>query len=283
MTSPQPLIRNISDTARWVAIYRARESERPDAVFRDPLARRLAGERGEQIAASIQFAEKNAWSFIARTWIIDKVINEQVAQGMDLVVNLAAGLDTRPYRLPLPASLRWVEVDLPPLIAYKEQVLAGEKPVCRLERVALDLADRAGRTGLFARLAGSARRALIVTEGLLIYLTADEVAAMASDLAAQPRFERWIIDLTTPALLQMLQKNMASLSQAGSPLTFAPAEGTAFFERSGWKPLEVHSFLHVAAKLGRLSWFLRLLTTLFPSQRPNPKRPWGGIVLLGRT
>ena len=39
--------RNISDTARWVAVYRAIESERPDAWFRDPLAKRLAGERGE--------------------------------------------------------------------------------------------------------------------------------------------------------------------------------------------------------------------------------------------
>lgn len=41
MTPTEPLIRNVSDTARWVAVFRAMESERPDAVFRDPLARRL--------------------------------------------------------------------------------------------------------------------------------------------------------------------------------------------------------------------------------------------------
>jgi len=44
------LIRNISDTARWVTIFRAEESERPDAVFHDRFARRLAGDLGEAAA-----------------------------------------------------------------------------------------------------------------------------------------------------------------------------------------------------------------------------------------
>ena len=105
-----PLIRNISDTARWMAVYRARETRRPDAVFRDPFAKALAGERGEQIAKSVGFGEENDWPFVARTYLFDQVIKAQVAAGADLVLNLAAGLDTRPYRMELPASLRWVEV-----------------------------------------------------------------------------------------------------------------------------------------------------------------------------
>ena len=52
MSSASP-IRNVSDTARWVAIYRAMESERPDALFHDPFARRLGGERGEAIAKAM--------------------------------------------------------------------------------------------------------------------------------------------------------------------------------------------------------------------------------------
>ena len=96
MNEPESGIRNISDTARWVAVYRARETERADAVFCDPFARRLAGERGEQIAASISFAEKNSWPFVARTWLIDHVISSQDKLGTDMVVNLAAGLDDRP-------------------------------------------------------------------------------------------------------------------------------------------------------------------------------------------
>src|SRR5438094_6995602 len=139
MTSASTGIRDISDTARWAAVYRARESERPDAIFRDPLARRLAGERGEQIAAGIPFSNQHTWSWVTRTYLFDQFISEQVQEGADLVINLAAGLDTRPYRMALPPSLRWVEVDLPDLLAYKEEVLVGEKPLCALERIALDL------------------------------------------------------------------------------------------------------------------------------------------------
>ena len=71
----EPLIRNISDTARWVATFRAEESERPDAIFHDPYARRLAGERGEQIANTIEFSKKNSWSFAARTYLFDEFIS----------------------------------------------------------------------------------------------------------------------------------------------------------------------------------------------------------------
>src|SRR5881628_3272931 len=113
MSTGDPLVRNISDTALLAAIYRARETERTDAVFRDPFARRLAGERGEQIAASMSFAEKNSWPFVARTWLIDQVISSQIKLGTDMIVNLAAGLDARPYRMNLPGTLQWVEVDLP--------------------------------------------------------------------------------------------------------------------------------------------------------------------------
>src|SRR6185437_4419093 len=178
----EPLIRNISDTARWVATYRAQESERADAIFRDPFARALAGERGAQIAAATPFMQQAAWAMIARTYVIDQIVAREVQRGIDLVVNLAAGLDTRPQRLDLPRSLGWVEVDLPEILDYKEQVLAGAPARCALERVRLDLSDRAARQALFSRLGGSAARALVIAEGLLVYLTRDDVGDLARDL-----------------------------------------------------------------------------------------------------
>ena len=111
MASDNDDLRNISDTARWVAIYRAIESDRPDALFHDPFARRLAGERGERIAETMEFANRHAWSFVARTVVFDRLIEDSIASGADMVVNLAAGLDTRPYRMALPANLPWIEVD----------------------------------------------------------------------------------------------------------------------------------------------------------------------------
>jgi len=96
MSAPDPIIRNISDTALWAAVYRARESERPDALVKDPLARCLAGARSEQIAASLPFGERHAWTWVTRTYLFDGYIREQVEEGAEMVVNLAAGLDTRP-------------------------------------------------------------------------------------------------------------------------------------------------------------------------------------------
>jgi methyltransferase (TIGR00027 family) len=281
MPDPAPLIRDISDTARWAAVYRARESERPDALFRDPFARRLAGARGEVIATSLPFSEKATWSWVTRTYLFDQFITEQLQQGVDLVVNLAAGLDARPYRMNLPASLKWVEVDLPDVIAYKEQMLADEKPKCRLERDRLDLANVSGRHELFERLGRSASKALIITEGILIYLTAEEVGALAQDLATPASFQRWIIDIASPGLLKMLMRQMGSpLTQAGAPLRFAPEEGPPFYVPFGWKPTDVRSLLKTAARLKRLPLWLRLMALLPESKGRQGARPWSAVCLL---
>src|SRR6185437_7962203 len=167
MAAPEPAIRNVSDTARWTALFRAQESERPDALFRDPFARALAGDRGAQIAQSVPFAAKHAWSFTARTVLFDRLVLE----------NVAAGLDTRPYRMDLPADLRWVEADLPGILDYKESVLGGAQPRCRLERVRVDLSDAAARQKLFQELGQEARRVAVLSEGLVIYFPPEGVAA----------------------------------------------------------------------------------------------------------
>ncbi len=275
-------IRNISDTAFFVAAYRAQESARPDAVFRDPFAERLAGERGRQAVASNKFLAKNSWPYVVRTWAVGGMIERHIAAGGDLVVNLAAGLDARPYWMQLPETLRWVEADLPESIAYKEEVLKGEKPRCRLERVALDLADVAARRALFARLA-DAKNALILAEGLLVYLTREQNLELARDLAAIPGFRYYALDLCTPALLKMLQKNLGkTLEQAQAPLKFAPEEGPEFFRAAGWTPVEVASALHTAAKLKRLRFPLSLFALFPDSKGKKPKQVWGGICLYAR-
>ena len=280
MNEPESGIRNISDTARWVAVYRARETQRTDAVFRDPFARQLAGERGEQIAASMSFLEKNSWPFVARTWLIDHVISSQVKLGTDMVVNLAAGLDARPYRMNLPGSLQWIEVDLSEILAYKEDVLRNEAPVCQVERVRLDLSDVHARRDLFSELGRRTNRALVVSEGLLVYLDDKEVMSLGQDLAVARSFQHWVIDLASPALLKMLAKKMGTpLDQAGAPLKFAPREGPEFFARSGWKPVELHSVMHAAAKLNRLPFFLRLIARM-SSPAFQAKRPWSAVCLL---
>lgn len=244
----EPLIRDVSDTARWAAMFRAQESERPDALFRDPFAAALGGARGADILAQVPHAADNAWAWVMRTYLFDRLIRARVDAGTRKVLNLAAGLDARPYRMELPPELEWVEVDLPPLLAYKEDVLAGHRPKCRLERVAMDLADKPARRALLDRLDG----ALAISEGLLIYFREEDVAELARDLAAA-RIDYWLFDLASPALLAMLQFTTGrSTSEAGAPLRFGPKERAAFFEPFGWRTVEAHSVLEAGLATGRV-------------------------------
>jgi methyltransferase (TIGR00027 family) len=276
----QSVVRNISDTARWAAVFRARETERADALFRDPYAERLAGKMGVDIANTLPEGNSHAWAWVARTYLFDQFITKEIEQGTDMVVNLAAGLDARPYRMRLPASLQWIEVDLPEILAYKEGILANEKPSCALERVRTDLSDGSARRALFASLDRRANRVLILTEGLLIYLSAEEVAALARDLAAGSHFQRWIMDLGSPGLLRMMQRTTGKqLSKVGAPFKFGPAEGPAFFAPHGWEPLEVKGLLKTATQFKRPPFFLRLLGRLPEQKGPAGNRPWSGVCL----
>jgi methyltransferase (TIGR00027 family) len=265
-----------------VAYFRARESERPDALFRDPYAERLAGERGFHIANTLPEGNKHEWAWVARTYLFDKFLAAEIQDGADLVVNLAAGLDARPYRMDLPASLHWVEVDLPEIVAYKNEMLNGESPRCHLERIALDLSDVAGRRKLFADLHRRARKIVVLTEGLLIYFTAEEVAAFARDLAAGDHFATWIIDLTSPGQLKLMQRTSgAQLSDAGAAFKFGPPEGPKFFVPHGWTPKDVRGLLQTAAQFNRSP--KGLLPVVLDSDWNPGNFPWTGVCLLTRT
>ncbi|MGZ6371194.1 MAG: class I SAM-dependent methyltransferase, partial [Bdellovibrionota bacterium] len=78
-------IGDVSDTSLWVATYRAEETERPDALFRDPYARVLAGEKGARIARSMKSSRYVRWSVVIRTHIIDSYIRSLLEEGVDTV------------------------------------------------------------------------------------------------------------------------------------------------------------------------------------------------------
>jgi len=278
----EPLVSNVSDTARWVAVYRAWESARPDALFRDPFAERLAGERGHAIAAIMPRQARNGWPIIVRTRLIDDLVMASIAEGCDCVVNLAAGLDTRPYRMALPASLHWIEVDLPALIEEKTRLLAAEQPVCRLARRAVDLTDAAARAALLDEVAATAKHALVISEGLLLYLEEAVVRALSLDLAARPSIRWWIAELASPGVLRMMRRHMGE-QLANAQLRFAAPDGVAYFERLGWQAREIRAVFREAGRLRRLPWFMHLLSHL---PGPDPRRlgnaPWSAVVRFGR-
>ena len=287
MGSSRPILESISDTARWVAMYRALESDRPDAHFHDPYARLLAGERGEEIVRKLPGFRFGSWPMVVRTCLFDELLLRCVErEGADLALNLAAGLDTRPYRLPLPPTLRWVEVDLPEILDYKDARLHDKAPHCHRESVRLDLQDSARRRELFERLGASCRKAVILTEGLLVYLAPHDVAALATDLHAQSSFRWWIIDLASPILLKRLQRIYGpSLTGARAKMQFAPEAGTEFFREYGWREAEFRSTWEEARRLRRempFAWLFRLLARMASPTRREVFRRMGAVVLLER-
>jgi len=189
--------------------------------------------------------------------------------------------------LPLPPALRWVDADLPAILEYKAKTLDGERPACRYEAVAADLTDAAARSALFERLGSEARRALVVTEGLLIYLTAGQVGDLARDLHAAGGFRWWTADLASPRLLKMLERHWGTALHAGNaPFRFGPAEGTGFFAPFGWREVSFRSALEEAHRLHRemrLAWLWRLMARLSPKKQREEFRRMSGYMLLERT
>ncbi len=276
-------VRDVSDTALWVAVYRAREHERPDALFRDPLAERLAGDRGRRIAAGIKGGHLVEWAVVLRTCIIDRLLSEAIARGVDTVLNLGAGLDTRPYRMTLPTALRWIEVDYPHLLAHKEEQLGGAAPVCRLERIGLDLSDRPARRELFARIGADASRVLILTEGVTPYLSNDEVGSLADDLRQPRPFREWVLDYIAAGALRQSRQRRISRQLPNAPFLFRPPDWEEFFREHRWIVKEFCFFADEADRQKRpcpLSWRLKLLWLFLSRQRRQALRRMAGFTLL---
>jgi methyltransferase (TIGR00027 family) len=286
MTTADSTISHVSDTAHWVAVYRAMESDRPDALFQDPYARRLAGARGEAIVQAMPRGRQWAWPMIVRTAVMDEIILRAIQRdGVRTVVNLAAGLDARAYRLELPRTLRWLDVDLPPIQTYKREALAGETPRCALEWVPADLADAAQRRAALERVAAGPGPALAVTEGLLIYLEADQVSALARDLHGCAPLAWWLTDIAGPRLLKLMERTWGRSVSQGAPFRFAPAESSAFFEPAGWREVEFRSMWEESLRLKRsmpLAGLWNLVGRLYPKKTRAEMRRMSGIVLLER-
>jgi methyltransferase (TIGR00027 family) len=263
-------------------VHRAQESERPDAHFHDPYARALAGDRGERIARNLRYGQAG-WQVVARTVYFDSLITRlAMAEQVACVVNLAAGLDSRPYRLDLPSTLRWIEADLPDMIDYKASRLAGSEPRCALERVPADLTDAGAVTRVLEKTDNLP--SLILTEGLLVYLQDDDVARLSRTLAARQNLAHWLLDISGAAALRWGGRGQMGrqLASASATHRWAPREGPDFFRAFGWSPAEARSSFEEAVRLRRMPWWLRAVETVTPRGRRDDLHHIARLVLLER-
>lgn len=282
-----PLIADVSDTAFWIAHHRAIETARADALFRDPLAANLSGERGRTIASAMPMDRMVGWTVAIRTCIIDELIVAALGEGVDTIVNLGAGLDTRPYRMELPASLRWIEADYAHLVEYKDSSLAGELPRCHLERVKIDLADRQARRSLLSLVDANAGLALVLTEGVVPYLTNDEAGSLADDLRNMQHARYWIVDYFSPQMMKYRRSKGMERRMGNAPFRFEPADWFGFFREHGWRAREIQYMTDAAQRLGRplpLPWYMKAMVSisrlLAPKERMDAMRKFAAYVLL---
>ena len=124
---------------------------------------------------------------------------------------------------------------------------------------------------------------LAITEGLLIYLEAEQVAELADDLSRYAQARWWLTDLASPMLLKFLARRwQPKLQEGNAPFKFGPAEGTAFFAPHGWREVEFRSSWLESWRLKRTmrgAWLWRILGKLQSKRRREAGERMSGIVL----
>jgi methyltransferase (TIGR00027 family) len=244
MSPTEGEITHVSDTALMVAAARAVESEAADAFVCDPFAARLAGERGMAMLRALTHPEMLRFGIAIRSRFIDELLLEALAaQPITCVLSVGCGLDTRPWRLDLPAELHWIEVDFADMLDYKEERMAGETPHCRRERLSADLNHPADRQAVYA--AAGAAPALMITEGLLMYLPGGTVDAIAAEAGQGSGIAHWISDVTTSAFSRMIggRAGMSSVQHVQAEGWLHGEEILETVQRHGWSTAARRSYI----------------------------------------
>src|SRR5262245_53919324 len=130
----------VAITGLLVAALRAEETQRENPLFRDPFAERLAGPEGRAALARYRSATGAPTPIIeVRTRFFDEALARAAASGARQFVILAAGMDTRAYRLDWPPGTRVFEIDQAAVMTAKDRALEGETPRCQRIAIGTDL------------------------------------------------------------------------------------------------------------------------------------------------
>lgn len=193
---------SVGATAVMVAAARAGETERDDALIRDPFAKILVAGAGTGVWETILDSDFNNRMADAdpevaavlehmgnyqavRTHFFDAYFADAAAAGIRQVVILASGLDSRAYRLDWPAGTTVFEIDQPKVLEYKDQTLRahGATPVAALHQLPIDLRNDWPKALREAGFDDSAPTAWLA-EGLLMYLPADAQDRLFENITA---------------------------------------------------------------------------------------------------
>lgn len=251
MTQVNTPTAGVALTAIGVALIREQESRRPDRLYDDPLATgfvdaaRRDFTRTEEGAARWERVEAVAEQFFAGRSVGVRLVDDRVAEavtaGCRQIVLLGAGLDTRAFRMGLPADVTVYELDLPELFAFKEPVLraAGATPTARRHVLPIDLRKdwAAGLRELGFRPDESTHW---IDEGALPYLPpGDHLRAVATLTAlsapgSQFGLSRFAVDPDAPPYAE-LRRLVSGDDDAPAPPLDAGRPGEQWLVEHGWR------------------------------------------------
>ena len=280
------VIQNVSDTSIWVAHYRAVESNLPEPLFKDPYASMLVGDRAPSIESiESQVSKFTRWVVVIRTYIIDQMIIDLISKGVTTFLNVGAGLDSRPYRMDLDPQLKWIEVDFLHIIEHKKKRLETYKPNCELERIGFDISNRSSRQSLFDKIARNHQKVAVITEGVLPYLTEEQVSEFSEDLIRNPNIEYWICEYFSPKVYRYLKDPKRTKVLKNAPFQFYPENWMNFFESREWKLSQLQYYTEVSESLGRptpMPYILKLLEFVMGKQWAAPLKRMTGFMVWER-
>ncbi|MFE1795086.1 class I SAM-dependent methyltransferase [Streptomyces sp. NPDC059517] len=247
-------------TAVGVARVRALESEREDALFRDPLARAFATAGGLWPSSPSLHDDEAArlrrlavsFSIVIRTRFLDDLLRQAAASGVRQVVLLGAGMDSRAFRMDWPQGTRLFEVDTAVPMDFKAAVLRQERAVARCERitVAVDLREDWPAALAAAGHDPTAPTAWIA-EGLLIYLPQDAVELLLSRISAlSAAGSRMGLTLGSRGVIEHFGADAVPGSAASMWVSEMPDDPVGWLAGHGWEA-DSHTLRECAAAYGR--------------------------------
>jgi methyltransferase (TIGR00027 family) len=250
LAGPVTNMTGVGLTSRWVAANRALETEQTQPLYRDPLARELAGEAGFDVLYGMRaasgmaaFAGPDPFLTIRTKFFDDYLLAAARDGGIDQIVILAAGMDARALRLDWPSGTRVFEVDREDVFAHKEQVLAqlDAHATCDRRVVRQDLAE-SWTPALTAAGFDASRKAAFLAEGLLYYLAESEVTALFDTLRTIAAKGSWIgLDaaneevFTSPIMGTYLKR----LAELGCQWKFGMPDPERYLAQRGWQSSSV--------------------------------------------